>query len=377
VERRLPDRKPKYVYRKIRRNKRRDPAVYWYSEPPGMKREFIPYPFMSEEFIRFAEGRNKQSGELTKPLVEGTFHHLADVFRGNDKRGIKPSKQWKELKPRSKKDYSKYIDRILGLWGHFLVRDLEPEMVVALRDSLQDRMRVANYMINVLSAMLWVAKEHGTTFRITDNVATHIARFGKRSGVEARQVYWTYGDETNFLADADLADPIIALGERLLAYSGQRPGDVRAMRVSDYDGEKIQVIQSKTGAKVWVKCHKDLKPYLERNIAEAREKGLDNPTLIRGVRGEPMGERYFADRWDEIAKRTDTFHLNRQDLRRTAVIRLAEAECTVPQIAAITGHSLKQVETILETYFVRTYEMGSAAITKLEDHQDRLKQAKS
>ena len=45
----------------------------------------------------------------------------------------------------------------------------------------------------------------------------------------------------------------------------------------------------------------------------------------------------------------------------------------LPQIAAITGHSLKQVEGIMETYFVRTYEMGAAAITKLEVHQDRLK----
>lgn len=82
-------------------------------------------------------------------------------------------------------------------------------------------------------------------------------------------------------------------------------------------------------------------------------------------------------RRDEIAKRTNTFHLNRQDLRRTAVIRLAEAECTVLQIAAIARHSLKQVATILETCFVRTYEMGAAAITKLEEHQDRRKKAKS
>jgi hypothetical protein len=86
-----------------------------------------------------------------------------------------------------------------------------------------------------------------------------------------------------------------------------------------------------------------------------------------------MGERYFATRWDAVASRTATLHLNRQDLRRTAVVRLAEADCTVPQIAAITGHSLKQVEGIMESYFVRTYEMGAAAITKLEAHQDRLK----
>src|SRR5260370_30150941 len=33
----------------------------------------------------------------------------------------------------------------------------------------------------------------------------------------------------------------------------------------------------------------------------------------------------------------------------------AEADCTVPQVAAITGHSLKQGEGIIETEFVRTY----------------------
>ena len=59
--------------------------------------------------------------------------------------------------------------------------------------------------------------------------------------------------------------------------------------------------------------------------------------------------------------------LQRRDLRRTAVVRLAESGCEVPLIAAITGHSLKTAETILDTYFVPTYPMAQAAITKLED----------
>jgi integrase len=39
-----------------------------------------------------------------------------------------------------------------------------------------------------------------------------------------------------------------------------------------------------------------------------------------------------------------TFH----DLRGSAVVRLALAEATVPQIATFTGHSLKDVEAILD-----------------------------
>ncbi len=34
--------------------------------------------------------------------------------------------------------------------------------------------------------------------------------------------------------------------------------------------------------------------------------------------------------------------------------RLAEAGCSIPQIAAITAHSIKTIETILERYLIRT-----------------------
>ena len=58
--------------------------------------------------------------------------------------------------------------------------------------------------------------------------------------------------------------------------------------------------------------------------------------------------------------------LHFHDLRGTAVTRLALAQCTVPQIAAITGHSLKDVEAILEAHYLGgTIELAEAAITKL------------
>ena len=42
------------------------------------------------------------------------------------------------------------------------------------------------------------------------------------------------------------------------------------------------------------------------------------------------------------------------------------AGCTVPQIAAITGHSLKDVEAILDAHYLGgTFELAEAAIKKL------------
>jgi integrase len=54
------------------------------------------------------------------------------------------------------------------------------------------------------------------------------------------------------------------------------------------------------------------------------------------------------------------------DLRRTAVVHLARAGCSVPEIASITGHSVSRTVSILEVYLPRDSEMAAAAIAKLE-----------
>jgi hypothetical protein len=49
------------------------------------------------------------------------------------------------------------------------------------------------------------------------------------------------------------------------------------------------------------------------------------------------------------------------------VVRLALAEATMPQIANFTGHSLKDVEAILDArYLDRDVQPAEAAVLKLE-----------
>ena len=61
-----------------------------------------------------------------------------------------------------------------------------------------------------------------------------------------------------------------------------------------------------------------------------------------------------------------TFH----DLRGTAVTRLALAGYSVPEIASITGHSLKDVETMLDGHYLsRDRSLKESVIKKLEKHQ--------
>lgn len=46
--------------------------------------------------------------------------------------------------------------------------------------------------------------------------------------------------------------------------------------------------------------------------------------------------------------------------------RLTEAECTPQEIATITGHSLRDIGTIVDAYTARTDKLAIAAIAKLE-----------
>ena len=58
-----------------------------------------------------------------------------------------------------------------------------------------------------------------------------------------------------------------------------------------------------------------------------------------------------------------TFH----DLRGSAVVRLALADATVPQIATFTGHSLRDVEAILDAHYLgRDVKLAEIAVMKLE-----------
>ena len=63
-----------------------------------------------------------------------------------------------------------------------------------------------------------------------------------------------------------------------------------------------------------------------------------------------------------------TFH----DLRGTAVVRSAVAGASVPQIAAVTGHSLRNVAAMPDAHRVgRDIQLAEAATPKLEARTQR------
>lgn len=313
------------------------------------------------------------AAEAPPAVHVGSFRDLADVYRGNPGRGIDPSRDWRKLAPRTQQDYGEHVDFLVELWGDGMVKDLTAENVAELHEKMASAPYQANYRLSVLRALLNVAVAKPSRFGLTSNPAQAVKKFGKLEGVRPRQVYWQWSDDKRFrLAALKAGDWEVYVGQMLLAYTGQRPADVRAMEWSDYDGQRIRVTQQKTRARVWIHVHRDLKRVLDLHLRRRKAAERIGGTILQTDGGKAFKERYFAERWDIVAAMAGTAKLQRRDLRRTAVVRLAEAACTIPEIAAITGHTIKSVETIIETYLVQTYPQAKAAIVKLEDYRREL-----
>ena len=178
---------------------------------------------------------------------------------------------------------------------------------------------------------------------------------------------WTAADELAFYAKAPSH---LHLALRLALWTGQRQGDLLNLQWSAYDGSHIRLRQRKTKVPVIIPVGAPLKAALEetKRMLDAREGKRPIPlTILATERGTAWTESGFRASWRKGCHKAGITGLTFHDLRGTAVTRLAIAGCTVPEIATITGHSLKDVGTILDSHYLnRDSALGEAAIRKLE-----------
>src|SRR4029450_11400650 len=90
-------------------------------------------------------------------------------------------------------------------------------------------------------------------------------------------------------------------------------------------------------------------------------------TILLTIDGTAWTASGFSSSWRKACKRARITGVTFNDLRGTAVTRLALAGCSEAEIATITGLSLRSVRAILDThYLARDPALGDAAIMKLE-----------
>ncbi len=182
-----------------------------------------------------------------------------------------------------------------------------------------------------------------------------------------RMLITTFSSETDKLwRDDDIAEFLgsagqeMALALMLALWTGQRQGDVLRLPWSAFDGSYIRFQQSKTGRRIVIPAGEPLRVLLSRT--ERR-----GPMILTNKRGTPWTSDGFRTSWGKACDVAGIKGLTFHDLRGSAVVRLALADATVPQIATFTGHSLHDVEAILDAHYLgRDAKLAEIAIMKLE-----------
>lgn len=270
--------------------------------------------------------------------------------------GFQASGEWGSLAPRTQSDYIGLIKIIEKKFGTFPLSALGDRQTIgvfkAWRSERAHRSRrQADYGWQVLARILSWAHGDGLTIANPCKDGGRLYRGTRKDHV------WSDADEAAFLAHAPAH---LHLALTLALWTGQRQGDLLALTWMQYDGAAIRLKQGKTGAYVYIPVGAPLKAALDAM------RGRSGPILLNSD-GAPWTPDGFRSSWRKACAACGVIGVTFNDLRGTAVTRLGKVGCTVPEIATITGHSLRDVGAILDAHYLeRDPAMAESAIRKLE-----------
>lgn len=315
-------------------------ATYYYHRATGKKLQGEPGSPAFHASFAAAEGNRAVS-------LDQTLGSLIDRFQ--------ESADWKHLAPSSQREYRRIFIIIAGEYGTAPLLALEDRAfradVLAWRDRHAVRApREADYRVTALARVLAWAVDRGI---LQVNVMRDFRRVYRS---DRSDMVWLPAQIEKFIA---VAPTELQQAMMLALHTGQRQGDLIRLPWSAYDGKAITMRQGKTGRRVIVPCTKPLKAMLDAMPRVAT-------VILTTGSGIAWRGKNFQHQWAAAMRRAGIDGLHFHDLRGTAVTMLSEAGCTIPEIAAITGHALHSVGQILDRYLSRTRELSENAICKLD-----------
>lgn len=284
----------------------------------------LPDNPLSAEFHEVYEKTNAsfETGQpgVTKP---GSVKALVTEFQA--------SPEWKQLAAKTRKSYKAVLDDLVNKFGDLPTLDMSRPFILRWRDKIaQTTPRSADNMVAVVRRLLnWgMDREY-----LTHNPAQGIKAIHKKA---VPHPAWSAAEIDTVLDHPDVS-AMVKLAINLGHYTGQRIGDVCAMRWSHIDGDTIAINQAKTGAELLIPAHKDLRAAL----SDAPKRAVT--VLSTDTKGVPVKPDYLQHAVAEACRiagvKDRTFH----GLRKSATIALWE--CGVPNddIMAITGHTTEKM----------------------------------
>jgi hypothetical protein len=405
---------PNYVVAKLKKGVRKGqsgPYYLYYWQPKrdlrqaGFKsvplgrdlgKAIVKAKSLNEEVKVWRSGGDPDPG--LPPKVKGTIPYLIDLYQD--------SEDYRDKAPKTRTGYDRCLE-ILRKWsaraGHPQIATITRRGLRELHKSLRwpngepcghpegcpldkvcrtrgstcpmEQLPNANAVMRVTSILLGIALDEGL-------VTVNFAKGLKLPGAEGREQVWPDDAIEAFCATAiAMGRRSIALAVRMGADFGQREGDIlrmhRGQRREDVMRIRPQKTRRRTNRVIEVPILPELAQMLDETPKEATVYIISEET------GGPYKPDNFRHLFAEIRARAGIDQIAREhgieggllymDLRRTAIVHLGRAGSSVPEIAAVTGHSITRTAAILEVYLPRDSNMAAAAIAKLDTWRRRKK----
>lgn len=246
--------------------------------------------------------------------IRGSFAALVAAYRASPEFRSIPS-------PRTRANYSRYLDQIAADIGHRSVSGLRASHVRTMRDAMQDKPGKANNWLNVLKTLLNYAAVNDWR---PDNPAAPVKtlRIGQWEP-------WP-GDVIERALAA--ASPTTRLAVITGLCSGARIGDAIRMQHNWHDGRIMEFTASKNKADVAVPMH----PLWLAEIAKVEKRST---TILYDRMGRPFkNAKAIEERMrDLMATIGETRQFVFHGLRKNAACYLAEMGLNDSEIGAIVG----------------------------------------
>jgi len=343
----MPRKLPPYV----EANRTRHGKVLLYFRIGKGPRIRLPDDPNSEEFAEAY--RAALAGNYTAPaqkaskIVPGS---IASVIRS-----YRNSADYKALRETTKKGYASRLRFIDEKHGHRLMAGLTHERIrKAFLDPHVDKPGAAISYLKMLRILIRHAIGMGI-LKHDPSIAIKRPKGGTiRSWTEAEidqfLGYWPRGTKQR-------------LAFILFLYTGQRRSDVHRMTWNHISGDKISVVQQKTGTRLDIPIH----PVLADELAAAPRKHLSILTTAYGKAFTVDGFSGFMR--DAISEAGLPLDCQPHGLRKAAGRRLAEAECTAHEIMSVLGlKTLAEAERY--TREANMKRLASSAMRKLDGRNE-------
>lgn len=328
----------------------------------------------------------EKAGDTVRDLLEAyvkspDFLALAEKTQSDQKR-LKDHLIWE--KPALRKPARR------TLFSQAPARFIEPADVKGYFEKLERErgLAMARAVIMLLSAAFRWGRT-STSWRLALNPCHRL----NLASPDPRVFVWTERMIATMIASAEaMGLPEIGDAIYMGVFTAQRLADrLELVDAGLVDGARI-FRQNKTGAVVMIPEMPQLAARLAASKIRRRSlphKVLDATIIVNEASGRSFSPRHYntvfnrvkaaaiagimkpgSNEWivepcPELAEARD------QDLRDTAVTWLALADCTLMQIAGITGHSIASIQTTIRHYLAMDPRLAGAAIGKLKGWMDK------